>query len=146
MTLGRTLLPLAAATITTVAAACGGDEPQAAPDHTPVMYNVLVNNVGMNSPYTFAAGQTVRVRIRFFNAAQEDLDAVESEHFGGLTFTPTSLATAVRRSDHHYQFDVIGGPAGSGTMQISFGHDELADEVSFDPAPVTITGGGGPPP
>jgi hypothetical protein len=35
----------------------------------------------------------VRVRIRFFNAASEDLDAVEGEHFAGLTFTPASLAT-----------------------------------------------------
>jgi hypothetical protein len=29
----------------------------------------------------------------FFNAASEDLDAVEGEHFAGLTFTPASLAT-----------------------------------------------------
>jgi hypothetical protein len=41
-------------------------------------------------------------------------------------------------TDHHYQFDVTGGTSGSGTVQVSFGHDEQADETSFDPVAATV--------
>jgi hypothetical protein len=133
----RTLLPLAA--LAALIAACSDNEAPPAEDHTPVSYNLLVNDIAVTAPYTFTSGQTVRVRVKFFNAAQEDLDDVESSHFGGITFNPASLATAVRLSDHHYQFDVTGGTAGTGTLQVSYGHDELADEVTFTPADVTIT-------
>jgi hypothetical protein len=136
----RALLRLTPATLSVaMVTACGSDETQAAPDHTPVTYNVLVNDVAVSAPYTFTAGQTVRVRLKFFNAAQEDLDDVEAEHFGGLTFNPvSSLATVARVTDHNYQFDVTGGTAGTGTLRVGFGHDEVADEVAFDPAPVTV--------
>jgi hypothetical protein len=86
----------------------------------------------------------VRVRVKFFNAAQEDLDDVESSHFGGITFNPASLATAVRLSDHHYQFDVTGGTASTGTLQVGYGHGELADETTFPPAEVTVSSAVGP--
>ena len=66
------------------------------------------------------------------NAAGEDLDDVEAEHFGGLTFSPASLATVARVADHHFQFDVTGGTPGTGTVQVSYGHDEAADEITFD--------------
>jgi hypothetical protein len=132
-----TLLPLAA--LAAVIAACSDNEAPPAEDHTPVSYNLLVNDVAVTAPYTFISGQTVRVRVKFFNAAQEDLDDVESSHFGGIAFNPASLATAVRLSDHHYQFDVTGGTAGTGTLQVGYGHDELADETTFTPADVTVT-------
>jgi hypothetical protein len=128
------LLPVA------VAAGCGSDESPAPEDHTPTTYSLLINDVPVTAPYTFASAQTVRVRIKFFNAAQDDLDDVESEHFGGLAFNPASLATAVRLADHHYQFDVTGGTPGTGTLQVGFGHDDSADEVTFDPTAVTVTG------
>jgi hypothetical protein len=133
----RTLLPLAALAV--LIAACSDNEAPPAEDHTPVSYNLLVNDVAVTAPYTFTSGQTVRVRVKFFNAAQEDLDDVESSHFGGITFNPASLATAVRLLDHHYQFDVTGGTAGTGTLQVGYGHGELADEVTFTPVDVTIT-------
>ena len=106
----------------------------------------LVDNVPVTAPYTFEDGQMVRVRIKFFNAAQEDLDDVESSHFGALTFEPTSLASVVRDTDHNYQFDVTGGTAGTGTLQVSYGHDEAADEHTFPAAAVSVTPGGGPAP
>jgi hypothetical protein len=79
------------------------------------------------------------VRIKFFNAAQEDLDSVEEEHFGGLTFSPTPRATAARVTDHHYQFDVTGDVPGSATVTVGFGHDDLADAVSFPAANIIVT-------
>jgi hypothetical protein len=137
-TLHRTLLRIAPLVL--VAAGCGSDETAPpAEDHTPVSYTVLINDNQVTAPYTFTDGQTVRVRLKFFNAAQEDLDDVESSHFGGITFNPASLATAVRLSDHHYQFDVTGGTPGTGTLQVSYGHDELADETIFPAADVTVS-------
>ena len=96
--------------------------------------------IAAGAPYTFTAGQTVRVRIKFFNAEQQDLDPVEGEHFGGLTFNPVSLATVARVTAHNFQFDVTGGTAGAGTLQVGYGHDELADEETFTPGSVTIAG------
>jgi hypothetical protein len=121
-------------------AGCSDNEAPALTDHTAVTYNLLVNDVAVTAPYTFTAGQTVRVRIKFFNAEQQDLDPVEGEHFGGLTFNPASLATVARVTGHNFQFDVTGGTAGTGTLLVGYGHDELADEVTFDPAAVLVTG------
>jgi hypothetical protein len=137
----RTLLRFTPAALgVVVVAACGDSEAPSLTDHTPATYSLLVNNVAVSAPYAFTAGQTVRVRIKFFNAEQQDLDPVEGEHFGGLTFNPVSLATVARVTGHNYQFDVTGGSAGTGTLQVGYGHDELADEVTFDPAPVTAAG------
>jgi hypothetical protein len=143
MTLPQNLVYLVPAAIVAVAAACGGDEAQAPEGHTPVSYSLLVEGTAVSAPYTFVAGETALVQIKFFNAAQHDLDDVEAGHFGGLTFNPTSLATAARVTGHNFQFDVTGGTAGTGTLQVSFGHDNLADETTFPSAPVTVTAGGG---
>jgi hypothetical protein len=120
-------------------AACSDTEsPAGTEDHTPTTYSVLVNGSEMQPPLTFAAGQTATVQLKFFNAENEDLDIVEGEHFGGLTFDPATLATLTRDPAHNYRFSVVGGTAGTGTVQVSFGHDEQADETSFDPVPVTV--------
>jgi hypothetical protein len=137
----RTLLPLAALAV--LVAACSDNESPPVEDHTPVSYHLEVSGVALAPPFTFPADQTLQVRIKFFNAAQEDLDNVEAEHFGGLSFSPPSLATAVRRSDRHYQFDVTTGTGGTGTLTVSFGHEEAADEEILDTAPVTISPTGG---
>ena len=132
-------LTLAAFGIATVAA-CGTTEAPPLTDHAAATYNLLVNDLEVSAAYTFTAGQTVRVRIKFFNAGQQDLDPVEGTHFGGLTFSPPSLATVTRVAGHNFQFDVTGGTAGTGTLQVGYGHDELADEVTFDPATVNVAG------
>ena len=132
-----------AAALLGVAAACGGDETQPAEDHTPVSYTLSVDGNLMTPPYHFTAGDAVLVRVQFLNAAGENLDDVESSHFAGLTFEPTALATAVRRADHHFQFDVTGGTQGSGTVTVGFWHDDAADEVSLSSAAVTVGAGGG---
>jgi hypothetical protein len=139
MRLDHMVLRLAAAAAIISLSACGGDEPTGGgEDHTPVSYTVLVNDVPTSPPFTLVAGQTLRIRLKFLNAAGEDLDDVESGHFAGLTFNPASLATVARVADHNYQFDVTGGTAGTGTVQVSYGHDEAADEHSFDPVAVTV--------
>ena len=129
-----------------VAGACSDNEAPSE-DHTPVSYTIQVDDAPVSAPYTLVEGQSVRVRIKFFNAAGEDLDEVQESHFAGLSFEPASLATAVRVQDLNYQFDVTGGTPGTGTLQVSFGHDEAADEHTLEPtAPVTVTADEGPPP
>jgi hypothetical protein len=147
-TLHRFLLTLVPAAVAAIGTACGGgDELQSNEDHTPVSYSVLIDDQPVSAPYTFVAGETARVRIKFFNAAGEDLDSEEAGHFARLTFDPITLATAERMDDHHFQFDVTGRTAGTGTVQVGYGHDDFADETVFDPAPVSVTipGPGNPP-
>ena len=122
-----------------VVAACGDDEtPSGTEDHTPVRYTVLVDDAETEPPFTLTEGQALTVRLKFFNAEDEDLDIVEDEHFGGLTFSPATLATVARDPDHNYRFTVTGGTPGTGTVQVSYGHDEEADETSFGPVTVTV--------
>jgi hypothetical protein len=143
MTLLARTLPLAA--LVAIIACSDNESPPVDGDHTPVEYDLLVNGLPATVPYTFTAGQTVRVQIKFFNEAGEDLDEVESSHFGGLNFEPASLATVERVADHNYQFDVTGGTAGTGTLEIGFGHEDTADEVTFPSEPVTVNPAGGEP-
>jgi hypothetical protein len=139
MRVDRMLPRLGAAAVIVSLSACGGDEPTGSThDHTPVSYTVLVNDVETSPPFTLVGGQTYRIRLKFRNAAGEDLDEVESDHFAGLRFNPASLASVARVGDHNYQFDVTGGTEGTGTVQVVYGHDEAADEHSFDPVAITV--------
>jgi hypothetical protein len=138
-TVRSTLHRLATCAALPLAVACGSDEAQSTEDHTPVTYTIFVDGVEIAPPLTLTGSQTVRVRLKFFNAADEDLDDVESEHFGGLTFDPASLVSVARVSNHNYQFDVTGGTPGTGTVQVSYGHDEEADEHTFQLIAATVT-------
>jgi hypothetical protein len=143
-TLTRRVLGLPLTLVTVLAAACGSDETQAADDHTPTTYNVVINEIPATAPYNFTVGQTVRVRLKLFNVAGEDLDAVEAEHFAAISFNPSDLVTIARAPGHNYQFDVTGNTAGTGTMLVTYGHDEQADETTLDPSAVSVAGTGGP--
>ena len=138
MTPPRFLVRLATGAALTLLAACGSDETQATDDHTPVSYTVLIDDAPVTAPFALTAGETVRVRLKFVNAAGENLDDVEASHFAGLTFAPTSLATATRVTDHHFQFDVTGGEPGTGSVTVSYGHDEAADEHTFQAAGISV--------
>jgi hypothetical protein len=134
-----------AAGVLALVVACGGDETQPSEDHTPVSYTIFADGSPVSSPYSLELGQTVLVRIEFQNAAGESLNDVESSHFAGLTFDPATLATAVRRADHHFQFDVTGESAGTGTVTVSYGHSADADEVTLPSEQVEVVdpGSGG---
>jgi hypothetical protein len=127
-----------------LAAACGDNEAPPAEDHVPASYGILIDDVLASPPYVFTSGQTVRVRLKFFNAAQEDLDEIEDTHYAKLVFEPTSRATVVGVADRNYQFDVTGASAGTGTLQVSYGHDAAADEHTFPEEAVTVNPDEGP--
>lgn len=125
--------------LTGALAACSDAEsPSATEDHTPTTYSVLVNGTEVQPPIVLVEGQAVSVQLKFFNAEDEDLDIVEDTHFGGLAFSPENLATVTRDPDHSYRFTVTGETVGIGTVQVSHGHDEAADETTFAPVPVTV--------
>jgi hypothetical protein len=114
-------LGVAAAALTL---ACSSSEAPAE-DHNPV--------TDTSDTVVFAAGTNDTVVLTFFNAANDNLNDVEAEHFSTMTFTPPDSITATRLSAHHFQQHlVIGNVAGQvGDLDIGFGHDTLADEHSF---------------
>ena len=123
------------------AAACSDSEAPPTDDHTPATYTVLVDSVPTAPPFTLTQGQTVRMQLKFVNAAGDDLDDVESSHFGGLTFSPAELATVTRDANHNFRFSIAGGTPGAGTLEVRYGHDVMADEKSFAPVTVTVVAG-----
>ena len=117
-------------------AACGDSETApAADDHTPVSYTVLLDGTAVTAPYTLTEGQTVRVRLEFLNAAGENLDAVKAVR---ALMRGRTLATVAPVADHHFQFDVTGAAAATGTLEVGFGHDALADETTFPAVAVSV--------
>ena len=138
MTLHQAVIRYSAFAALTLVVACGSDETQAVDDHTPVSYTVLVDDAPATAPFTFTQGETVRVRFKFLNAANEDLDDIAATHFAGLSFEPGTLATVARVADHNFQFDVTADTPGSGVMHVTFGHDAQADEHVLDDATVTV--------
>jgi hypothetical protein len=127
-------------------AGCGGDETTGSGDHTPVRYEVLVGGEAVEAPFNFILGETARVQLKFYNSDDEDLDSVEDSHFGGLTFDPASMVTVTRVSGRNYQFDVTGNTIRPGTVTVSYGHSEQADEVEFPAEAVNVVPAGGEPP
>jgi hypothetical protein len=121
--------------------ACSSKESTTAPDdHDPVRVVLSVNGTAMTGDTLFLpAGMTVTVRGTFYNAADESLDDVEDAHFSLLTFDPAGLATATPDAAHHYTHSVAvqGAVDETGTVDIGFGHDALADEHTLT-APVKI--------
>lgn len=121
-------------------AACGGSEATATEDHTPVRMVLIVGTDTMTTDTLFLHATTsVTVRGIFFNAADESLDPHEGEHWSKLTFNPGTLGTAAVDSAHHYQHTVVvtGAGGASGTVDVGYGHDVLADEHTLS-APVKI--------
>jgi hypothetical protein len=91
MTSACTLSRLVPGVLVMLLAACGGDEQLNTGDHVAASYTVLINDIEVQAPHTFTVDEVVRVRIKFFNAAQADLDDIEAEHFGKVVFEPASL-------------------------------------------------------
>jgi hypothetical protein len=121
-----------------LATACSDNEAPPDEDHVPESYSIQLNSLPTSEPYTLVEEQTVRVRIKFFNAAGEDLDEIEDSHFGGLAFNPASLATVTRVPGLNYEFEVTGATPGTGTLRVSYGHTAEADEYTFETAAVTV--------
>lgn len=140
---GRVLTRLAVAPAFALAlatGACSSSETGPGPDaHVPTSAKLFVNGVDVTANLILPAGATTRVQIKFYLADGSEETTIETTHFSSLTFTPTVLATPAGVADHRFQWDVTAqGAAGTGTVMVGFGHDNLADEDSFGPFPVTV--------
>jgi hypothetical protein len=127
----------AALLVALVLAACGDDETGPEEGHTPDAAALFVNGTDVSDGLVLPAGEVVRVEVRFMHEG-EVITGIEGEHHAGLTFTPASLATVASVADHNFQKDVTGQAAGTGTVEVGYGHDEAADELSFGPFDVAV--------
>jgi hypothetical protein len=122
--------------------ACGDDETGPEEGHTPDAAALFVNGTDVSGGLVLPAGEAVRVEVRFLHDG-EVITGIEGEHFAGLTFMPTTLATVASVADHNFQKDVTGqAGAGAGEVRVGYGHDEEADELSFGPFTVTVVAAG----
>jgi hypothetical protein len=123
------------------AAVLGGcNEEAAAPhDHTPASAKLFVNDVDVSADLLLEAGVVTRVEVRFYHDDGDEILGTELDHFAALNFTPGALATPVMLVDNHYAFDVTAqAAAGTGTVLVGWGHEAVADDLSFGPFPVTV--------
>lgn len=117
-----------------VLAACSDSNEPAAEDHVPVRFEVAVNGTLVtDDTLRLTTGGTDSVRLTFYNQSDENLDVAEDEHFSLLTFTPASGLVATMDAAHHFRHGVVvTATAGdTGTVEIGYGHDALADEHTF---------------
>jgi len=115
-------------------AACGSSSEPAAEDHVAVRFDVAVNGVMMvDDTIRLHAGRVDTVRFTFYNAAGEDLDAHEDDHYGGLVFPGGINAAAATDSGAHFSQVVTNLESAGvvGVATVGYGHDSLADENSF---------------
>ncbi len=124
-------------------AACSDDEAPPEEGHHPHSAALFVAGTDVTDALILPSGETVRVEIKFFDDAGDEITGIEDEHFGVLTFSPTTLAATQDVDGHHFQKDVTGGAEiTTGTYTINYGHDEAADEESFGPYPVSVVATG----
>lgn len=129
--MNRFALPLIGLGAALTVGACNSDEATASEDHTPVRVVLIVGTDTMTTDTLFLpAGQTVTVRGTFYTAGDDNLDDEELHHWSKLTFNPGTLATAAVDVSHHYshQVTVQGAAGATGTVDVGYGHDDLADE------------------
>ena len=135
----RFLITAAAIASLTVSSACSKDE--TGPDeHTPISAK-LFGPAGqeLTPSVQLARGQTIRVEIRFYNANAALETGLEAEHYAAVVFTPAVLVTVAGVSGQRFFFDVTAqNAAGTGQVQLNFGHDAAADEASFGPFTVSV--------
>ena len=112
-------------------AACNSSE-ATAPDHNPDRVAFAVNGAAMpDDTPRLSAGATGTVRLTYYQGT-DNLEAVETEHFSLLIFTPAIAAATLDTAHHFSQVVVVSGQArDTGQVDVGFGHDLLADEHTF---------------
>jgi len=132
-------LSLAGLLALTAVAGCG-TEP-AAEDHTPASARLFTTTGEITSNVVLTPGVTTRIEVRFYHDDGDQITDIEAEHYASLTFSPSTLAAVTAVSGHHFQFDVTPVASGAtGTVSVGYGHDSAADELSFGPFSVSVTG------
>lgn len=135
------LTPLVMAALTL--AGCSEGEAGPEEDHTPVEAALFIADVAVTGQLLLEAGETVRIEVRFLDDEGNEITGIEDDHHAALTFSPEGLATAASVAGANFQKDVTAqGDVGTGTVVVGYGHDEGADEIEFDPFPVSVVATG----
>jgi hypothetical protein len=114
-------------------AACGDESPDENHD-VPANARLFLNGVDVSDPGPLGLGanQTVRVEVKFFNSADEEITGIEDEHFARVNVLPEGLVTVSNVEGENFQKDITAGAeGGTGTYTIGYGHTASADERSF---------------
>lgn len=120
---------------------CDSTEPTPGHDHTPEGARLVVSGVEIDEGGNLIAveGQTLRIEVEFLNAEGEEITGIEDTHHTALVFSPAGLATVVAVDGQNFSKDVtFQQGAGEGTLNVGYGHEEAADELSFGPFTVQV--------
>jgi hypothetical protein len=115
-----------------VIGACNSDEATNVDEHNPDNITFIVNSDTLANDTLFLnAGADDTVRI-IFTEGVDNLDDVEAEHYSGLVFTPVVGNAVLDPAAHYTHVVTVTALAGAtGTVDVGFGHDTLADEHTF---------------
>jgi hypothetical protein len=137
--------------VTTVAAAftlaaCSSNEapPENHPEPASARLFDAATHTELPQPYALPSGATTRIEVHYYGVDGADItNDLIADHYSSLTFAPTSFATVASVTGLRFQHDVTvdAAPAAASDLLIGWGHDELADELSFGPCAVTASGG-----
>lgn len=118
--------------------ACGGDE-TTPEDHMPSSAQLFGPAGELTPNLALPRGEAIRIEVRFYDDAGDLIDGLEPEHGAALTFAPASLASVAEVSGRTMAFDVTApNAAGTGTVQVGFGHGTDRSELTFGPFAVTV--------
>jgi len=132
-------LVVSVAALTPTIGGCSSDEAAAPHDHTPASAKLFVNGVDVTANLVLAPGAVTRVLVKFYHEDGDEILGTELDHYAALNFTPGALATPVMAVDNHYAFDVTAqAVAGAGSVKVGWGHEAVADDLSFGPFTVTV--------
>ena len=141
---------LAAIVALSLVAACSSDESPSSEHGDPESVKLIDVASGdeLPVPYQLPSGATTRVEVQFFDADGELInDAIASDHYTNLIFSPGTFATQADVTGERFQRDVtVAGAVGStATVTIGYGHEVAADERVFGPYDVNATAGAAAP-
>ncbi len=133
-----------------VVAACSSDESPSSEHGDPESVKLIDVATGaeLPVPYQLTSGATTRVEVQFFDADGELInDAIASDHYTELAFSPNAFATQADVAGERFQRDVtVAGTIGStAAVTIGYGHEVAADERIFGPYDVAATAGAAAP-
>ena len=138
----RMMSTMAAVAVLGAVNGCSDDETGPAGHNSPVAAMLVVDGiteVQEGETLLLAAGATAHIEVRLLDEHGDVIDGIEEHHFLKLLFSPTTLATSADVADHHFQKNVTAqAGAGTGTLDIGYGHSEAADEDTFGTFDVTV--------
>src|SRR5690606_25588098 len=106
-----TRLSVAIATGVLGVAACDSSESNAPHGHDPVAAKLFVNGAEVTPTIALAGGQTLRMEVRLYDDAGNQITGLEAAHQSAVSFTPATLASVQAVAGQPFQWDVTADSA-----------------------------------